>query len=340
MISELLKTTILTKLTGLKSAGKGWYTCNCPVCVYMGTSADTRRRFGIRFEEDGTIGAHCFNCTFATRWQPGRLMDHKLEFLLKHIGVSDKDMMTLKFQAFREKEAGDIFEAPKLEALVTHKWRPVNLPDNTMPLLSWLEKAPTDVNLLKCAEYALERGFPDLSQIQWCPKLDKEYNKRIIVPFYFHSKLVGYTARYYEDKPVETIKRFDNVMPEHFVYGLDRQRNYNREYTILTEGPMDAALVDGIAVIGSQVSAEQANIIKDLRKKVIVAPDYDENTGRMINAAIEHGWGVAFPNWDRGIKDVSDAVKKYGRLLTIRSIIDSTEWNPVKIQVKRKFKGI
>ena len=66
MISELLKQEITSRLPYLKPGNKGWLVCNCPLCVAMGTTADKRKRFGVMFESDGTIGVHCFNCTFVT----------------------------------------------------------------------------------------------------------------------------------------------------------------------------------------------------------------------------------------------------------------------------------
>ena len=53
--------------------------------------------------------------------------------------------------------------------------------------------------------------------------------------------------------------------------------------------------------------------------------------------AIKRGWEVSFPDWDE-CKDVGDALTKYGRLFTIRSILENTISNSTKIQVlARKY---
>jgi hypothetical protein len=58
----------------------------------------------------------------------------------------------------------------------------------------------------------------------------------------------------------------------------------------------------------------------------------------MVNAALKYGWSVAFPEWGDGIKDVADAVAKYGQLFTMRSILDSVENSSLKIQlISRKW---
>jgi hypothetical protein len=45
---------------------------------------------------------------------------------------------------------------------------------------------------------------------------------------------------------------------------------------------------------------------------------------------------VSFPEWGEDIKDVNDAVKKYGRIYTLWSIINSKESNSLKIQLRMK----
>lgn len=340
VISELLKQEITSRLPYLKPGNKGWLVCNCPLCVAMGTTADKRKRFGVMFESDGTIGVHCFNCTFVTKWTPGALIGEKIEFLLRHIGTSDDDIRKLKFQAFREKEAGDIFKTPELELSIKTNWTTTSLPKNSKPILEWLEIFPNDPNLLKCAMYALSRGFPDMSNIYWSPSQKFLWNKRIILPFTYNGKVVGYCGRYFEEQPNELeIRRYENRFPEHFVYGLDSQRSYNRKYVILTEGVIDAIMVDGVSTMGS-VSKHQANIINSLGKEIIVLPDFDSNGSHLVDSALEYNWYVSFPNWDNNIKDASEASQKYGRLLTVQSIIYGIERNSTAIRIKRKIKGI
>ena len=40
--------------------------------------------------------------------------------------------------------------------------------------------------------------------------------------------------------------------------------------------------------------------------------------------------------WGEDVKDVNDAVKKYGRIYTLWSIVTSKESNSLKIQLKAK----
>ena len=52
---------------------------------------------------------------------------------------------------------------------------------------------------------------------------------------------------------------------------------------------------------------------------------------KMVSKAIDRGWGVAFPEWDN-CKD-AQTLMKYGRLYTVRSILDSASTNTTKIKV-------
>jgi DNA primase len=80
----------------------------------------------------------------------------------------------------------------------------------------------------------------------------------------------------------------------------------------------------------------QAEVIETLDRDIIVVPDRDKAGIVMVNAALRYGWSVAFPEWETGIKDVADAVAKYGQLFTMRSILNSVQTNKLKIQLYSK----
>ena len=55
-----------------------------------------------------------------------------------------------------------------------------------------------------------------------------------------------------------------------------------------------------------------------------------------MSAAINNGWSVSLPPWEEDIKDVADAVKKYGRLYTLATILHYQEDNKIKIELYKK----
>jgi DNA primase len=94
-----------------------------------------------------------------------------------------------------------------------------------------------------------------------------------------------------------------------------------------------------VSILGSEINDTQRELINGLNRQVIVVPDRDEAGQKLIDQAMEFGWGVAFPEWGVGVTDVADAVLKYGRLFTIQSILKTTETSKLKIDLIRKING-
>ena len=66
----------------------------------------------------------------------------------------------------------------------------------------------------------------------------------------------------------------------------------------------------------------------------IVLPDKDKSGKELIDIALDKGWWVSLPDWPE--KDASDAVSKYGRLVTLTHIFQSIHKTPLKIQLHTK----
>jgi DNA primase len=121
--------------------------------------------------------------------------------------------------------------------------------------------------------------------------------------------------------------------PSNFVYNLDAQTTH--EYVIVTEGQLDALLVGGVGMNGNTPSPKQCSIVEQLNKRIVLLPDADKAGMEMVKTAVKRGWNVSFPPWE-DCKDAGDAVQKYGRLFTVRSILDSIETSSTKIQIMAK----
>jgi hypothetical protein len=55
----------------------------------------------------------------------------------------------------------------------------------------------------------------------------------------------------------------------------------------------------------------------------------------LIKQAIDYDWAVAFPNWDKDVKDCADAVQQYGKLFVIVDAIKTAQRGEIKISVAR-----
>ena len=101
------------------------------------------------------------------------------------------------------------------------------------------------------------------------------------------------------------------------------------------EGIFDALSIGGLAVMHNTISDAQARLIRSLDREITVIPDQDRAGLELIDRAVELGWAVSIPNWE-GCKDVNDAVKKYGRLGTLLTIMQSRETSRIKIELAKK----
>jgi hypothetical protein len=163
----------------------------------------------------------------------------------------------------------------------------------------------------------------------WSPSLG--YRDRLIVPFRYEGRVVGWTAR----KITEGKPKYISEQQPGYVFNLDSQQD-SRIYTIVVEGPIDAVYVKGVALMGSEIKDQQALLINRLNKEVVVLPDRDDAGRKLVEQAIDYGWGVSMPEWKPGIKDVNDAVLAYGKLYTLYSIVSAAETSPLKIRLRAK----
>jgi hypothetical protein len=180
-------------------------------------------------------------------------------------------------------------------------------------------------------EYMAARNLNiDDTDYYWCPSL--AYRDRLIIPFYYENRIVGWTARTItaDKKP----KYMTETQPG-FIYGLDKQ-TYDKQFAILCEGQVDAIHIDGCALGGSEINDAQAMLMNRLSKDIVVVPDRDKAGSKLVERAIELGWQVSLPEWTSDINDIGDAVDRYGRLYTLYSIAQAAETSPLKIRLRAK----
>lgn len=304
------------------SAGKtpsGWITFNCPMCT------DKRKRGGV-IQNSSKISYHCFNCNYTTGWSPTPRLGARYKKLVETLGASQKDIQEVVFNLLKYSDDLNIEET---DAYVysASTFDVVNLPKDA----SLIESLPDD-HAVK--QYALSRKLLGVYPLLHFD--NNLYKSRIVVPFMYNDELVGWTGRHINPPDKETPKYLLN-MQSGYVFNIDRFVDSERDFVVVTEGVFDAILVDGISVLGNGVTPEQAHLIDKLNKRVILCPDRDSAGKQLIEQAIELGWEVSFPPWKDGIKDAADAVVKYGRLLTLKSILQNASNNKIKIQVQAKM---
>ena len=320
IVSDLLTAYLPSKR---KTTPSGWTSFNAPCCHNNGNTTDTRGRGGLISEGD-VISYHCFNCGYKASWQPGRSLSYKFKKLLEWCNTPDSEINKLALDVMRINEGVEVAER-KIE-LPTFETVP--LPPDAVKIADIKDFNKFSIAIL---EYIAARNLNlDDTDYYWSPSLG--YRDRLIIPFYYEKRIVGWTARTItEDKKP---KYLTETQPG-FVYGLDEQ-GYNKVFAIVCEGQVDAIHIDGCALGGSEINDQQAMLLNRLAKDVIVVPDRDSAGSKLVEQAIELGWSVSLPLCDSDINDVGDAVSKYGRLYTLYSIANAAESSPLKIRLRAK----
>lgn len=298
-----------------RTTPSGWISFNAVCCM------DKRYRGGVIVDGEA-VSYHCFNCGFKASWQPGRPIGVKMRKLLTFLNLNNDFISKLQIEALRHLDK----EIPKNTVCIP-KFLIKSLPRGAAPITSFLEEIPE--NLIPILEYIYNRSLTlDDYNFYWTP--EEGFDNRIIIPYYFKNDVVGYTAR-----------RIDNGDPKYlseqqpgYIFNLDRQQN--KRFIVVCEGPFDAISIDAVAVLGSEISQVQSLLLKQLHKDIVVVPDRDKAGVKLIEQAINYGFSVSLPNWNEGLKDINDAIKYYGRVNTLLMIKNSIHTSEVKIRLNLK----
>jgi hypothetical protein len=299
---------------------KGWTTFDCAMC------SDRKKRAGI-IQSGPKISYHCFNCSFSTGWQPGIPLGRKYKELAQRLGCDTKEIHQAQLSVLRYSEILEA-ESEGIEIFV-----PGNVQFKRIPLppeAVLLDDLPDD-NMIK--QYAIERGIFGISPLLAID--NDQWKGRLVIPFMYNGELVGFTGRMCDPENVFA-SRYIKQCPSDYVFNLDAFSGSEREIVVVTEGIIDAILIDGVSIGGNEVSPEQAHLIERLGKRVILCPDKDSNGKILIQQAIALGWEVSFPPWEK-CKDIANACDKYGRLLTLASIVKYANKNPLKSEVMMRM---
>lgn len=334
-LTMLIEDTLKTFLPFHRGTSGGWISFNCPMCISRGESRnDTKMRGGLKSQTD-LVSYNCFNCGFTASHRQGRLINSKMVELLRSIGVSDTEIKTLQLDAIRSQDLlqQTVYETPSLVRIPNYKQ--ISLPNNTRKIKDIIDGADPDDRAIRAAQYLIERGLYDHTDLFWSSEL--RYRNRVIIPFYQQDKVVGFSARDFTGKAQS---KYLNTMPENFLFNIDKIKEI-KSYLIVVEGVLDASALGCVAVMSNTASDIQAEYINQFRGEVIVCADRDKAGNKLVEQAIQHNWSVSYPDWQDDIKDAADAVNRYGKLYTIKNIIDKRVDNQVKnrvyLRVNRRF---
>jgi len=309
-----------------KNTSSGWVSFNAPCCVHNGESADRRQRGGIKSTDQGW-SYHCFNCGFTASFILGRNLSFKARRLLQWLNVPQEEIERVNLESLRHRSIQGILDDRQRTANAIQN---IQFEDRELPEGFIIIDEHTSVHWQYLQDRCIPLDYPmgmngGDPMAKWTPR------PGIIIPFTYDGRIVGHTTRYLDDK---TPKYIHDMQPG-YVFGTDLQRP-GWQHVLVMEGVFDALCINGIAVLHAEINDAQARLIRSLGREVTVIPDQDEAGIKLIDRALELGWAVSLPSWPQDIKDVNDAVRRFGRLATMIDIMKSRETSRIKIEMFRK----
>lgn len=315
---------ILSLIPGKKrQTSSGWTSFNAICCVHAGHRPDTRYRGGIKFDGQTNWIMHCFNCNYSCSFTLGKTIFPKTRQFLLWCGVDKEQVQRWSLESLQHRDILDIFlQKKKLEAI---EFKTKKLPDGE-------ELNPNDATHKLYIDYLTKRKINyNIYSFLVNPSAKSRNQYGIIIPYTHKNKIVGHTTRFIDNK----IPKFINDQQPGYVFNIDMQKP-EWQVCIVTEGIFDALSIDGVALTHDDISNEQATVLAQLNKQIIVVPDRDKTGLKITDRALELGYSVSLPEWDDSIKDVNDAVVKYGKLPTLLSILENATMSKIKIELRKK----
>ena len=312
-----------------KLTSSGWHSFNAICCGHLGHKADRRSRGGIKFDGQRNWSYHCFNCGYKCSFSLGKTISEKTRQLLGWCGVDKEQIQKWNLESLKNKDLLDFSQPKKLKKI---RFEEHTLPQNSVPIDS------ANLDHARFVDYLLGRNIDPSSYPFLITPNDAGRNKnRIIIPYTYRDKIVGCTSRFLDDRT----PKYLNEQQQGYVFGYDFQKR-DWQICILVEGVFDALSIDGCAVLHDDISDMQAQLLAQLNRQIIVVPDYDKTGLKLIDRALELGYSVSLPPWEPGIKDLNDAVIRYGKLPVLLSIIQHATNSKIKLELRKKqiAKGI
>lgn len=294
-------------------------------------------RGNMLFLEDGHIAYNCYNCGFKTVFDDVSL-SRRFEDLLGWMGVPAEGIGLIKLEVLQNKIDGKTSSTIRPDLAFMQEFKDVALPEGARPIEVVAEDDEITEEFAASVAYLHGRGaaIADGWDYHWSASTKWNLNNRIIIPFYYRDRIVGWTARYCGKPPSGTPRYYNSELQAGYLFNCESLDKSNRRYAILTEGPFDAIAIDGVAALGSTLSKQQLSWLRSCGKEIIVLPDRTAGNQGLIDVAVDQGWSVSFPDWEADVKDAADASCRYGKLYTLRSAIESRTTSAIEIGVKRR----
>lgn len=319
----------------------GWSMFNAPCCHHRGETPDTRGRMGLRINSDNSLAFNCFNCNFKTVISPYKPLSNTNKQFLKWLGLSKENINEIVLEILKIKDTHIEIPITIHKNLISTLNEKCNLPYNTKYLKDILLDDNPDSDAVEVAEYIVNRNIKlfDIIPFMWSNEDTHKMKHRFIIPFVQNNEIVGYTARIIDKYFSKKIGKYHHHMPKNFIFNVDILTETHRKYVFITEGVIDAMIINGISTMTKSVTDAQESILNSYKNiEKIIIPDRDETGYSLIEYAKKNGWSVSFPDIfiNDEDKDIDNLFINHNRIFIIERILANIERNPIKIDLKWK----
>lgn len=306
-----------------RPSAKGWLGVNCRVCNDHGKKG-TRGGFHFR---DG-IGYNCFNCEHTASFTNGQYEapSDSLRVVFNAFGIPEDIWNQLMMETLRNRNSGQLDFHKKLVKQNTFEAKTIECPSYFTPLSELDVDSPirqlAELHLIEersidPSSYPFMIGFKDSNDPNSFP-----WHRRLIIPIYDRGgRMIFYQGR---DLMGTALSKYKSCSAErdNVLYGMDQVYAHSNAPLFIVEGFFDAFHLDGVATLGRQLTDGMAHHLdKSVRDKIVI-PDRTGDGEVLALAGLKRGWKVSTPDFGN-CKDVTDAVVKYGKLYTMKTILDN-----------------
>lgn len=304
--------------------------------VYCAVCGDGSRTKGPRggWKLDGEDCAYsCFNCGISGAFTPENeiFMSRDMKTIFESFGIPKRDYGKILFRLRRD--GVEKLEKPEFrkETIESQLGEGIQLPD----YLVELEKAKNTNIGRKAIEFLAEEKCIDYKDYPFFVTYGKTNSKdqqekinakimvnRLVIPIYYKNKLLLLQGRDLDGNKKKKYISIGNVSST--LYGLDRLKD-DHKYVFVTEGFFDAYHLNGVACIVNKLTSQKIKALNLLEKEKVIVPDRGEKINTMLAKGLDCGWGFSAPRELQNCKDVTESVKRYGKLYTIYTIMKSAK---------------
>lgn len=307
---------------------KGWNVVYCEVC---GDGSRTKGpRGGWLFTEDKAF-YNCFNAACEGSFDPDRKFPRSKTFtnILSSFGVPDSEV---KFLELRHK-ATHKNDDPTVPQIRRVPIEPMVIPKH----FYLLSEADDDDEIAEQAKefllfeksidpdsypFYLSTGVPEKGASPRDAMIAKDLRKRLIIPAFRGENMIYYQARRLDGEEKNKYQSCDKPRAN-IIYGMDRLYDDIKSPLFVCEGFFDSHHLNGVATMENDLTSQQIELLSRSPRRKIIVPDYKGDSNKLAEMGVKEGWGISCPDFGSEVKDITEAVNKYGRLYVAHEIVSN-----------------